>query len=217
MDINEIKEGVKNKHWYYYYDFDGVEVNKKKKKDKSLGFHNWNKIKPIMKELFTKVENPHVLNIGCNMGLYDHEMTKIGYNVTAIDFNTDQIEFYKRYVIENKKEEWKVNIINIDVTKERLKSDSINIILMLCVLYHLSPNQDKVVKNLIKDCPNHRFLVLQGNLPRVAKKNQIEAGVPGMRDFLKKNSYFAPRHYVYEWNGYQKPVVIGERNISQVK
>jgi len=50
--------------------------------------------------------NPHVLNIGCNMGLYDHEMTKMGAKVTAIDFKMEQMEFYKKYVVENKKEEW---------------------------------------------------------------------------------------------------------------
>ena len=52
MNIKEIKEGVKNKHWYYYYDFDGIEVNVKKKKDKTLGMYNWNKLKPIMEKLF---------------------------------------------------------------------------------------------------------------------------------------------------------------------
>ena len=211
MNIKEIKEGIKNKHWYYYYNFDGAEVNAKKKKDKTLGIYNWNKLKPIMKEMFSVVNNPHVLNIGCNMGLYDHEMTKMGAKVTAIDFKTENIEFYKKYVIENNKEKWTVNIKNIDITKERLKDDTINIVLMFCVLYHLMPYQDEVIKNLITDIPNHRFLVLQGNLPRVAKKNQIEAGVDGMKDILQKHSYSVADRYVYEWDGYQKPVVIGER------
>ena len=212
MDIKEIKEGVKDKHWYYYYNFDGIEVNVKKKKDETLGEYNWNKIKPIMKELFDAVKNPHVLNIGCNMGLYDHEMTKMGVRVTAIDFNIEQIEFYKKYIVENIGEEWKVDYKNLDIIKERLKDDSINIILMFCVLYHLDPHQNRVIKNLIEDCPNHKFLVLQGNLPRVVKKNQIEAGIPGMKNILQKNSYSI--HSVYEWDGYQKPVIIGERKIQ---
>jgi len=212
MNISEIQEGIKNKHWYYYYNFDGVEVNKKKKKDKTLGMYNWDKIQPIMKEVFAEVENPHVLNIGCNMGMFDHEMTKMGAKVTAIDFNTDNIKFYKKYVVENLQEEWKVNIKKIDITKERLKDDSINIILMFCVLYHLSPHQNEVISNLIKDCPNHRFLVLQGNLPRL-KKNQPEAGIDGMKDILQKHSYSVSPYYIYKWDGYQKPVVIGERNL----
>ena len=212
MDIREIKENVKNKHWYYYYNFDGIEVNAKKKKDKTLGMYNWNKLKPIMQELFDTVGNPHILNVGCNMGLYDHEMIKMGAKVTAIDFETSQIEFYKKYIIENKEEEWKVNIRNIDITKERLKDNSVNIILMFCVLYHLNPYQNEVIDNLIKDCPNHKFLVLQGNLPRL-KKNQPESGVTGMIDILQKNSYFVPKKNIYEWGGYQKPVVIGEREI----
>ena len=137
-------------------------------------------------------------------------MTKMGAKVTAIDFNTDNIEFYKKYIIENRKEDWSVNIEKIDIIKERLKDDSINIILMLCVLYHLGPYQNEVINNLISDNPNHKFLILQGNLPRL-KKNQPEAGVNGMRDILQKNSYSVLEHHIYEWNGYQKPVVIGER------
>ncbi len=211
MDINEIQEGIKNKHWYYYYNFDGVEVNKKKKKDKTLGMYNWDRIRPVIKEIFAKVENPHVLNVGCNMGLYDHEMTKMGAKVTAIDINTDNIEFYRRFVVENKQEDWCVDVRKIDITKERLKDDSINIILMCCVIYHLDLYQNMVIKNLIEDCPNHKFLILQGNLPRVTKKNQTEAGVNGMRNILKNNSYSVPEDYIYEWEGYQKPVVIGER------
>ena len=211
MNIKEIKEGIRDKHWYYYYNFDGIEVNAKKKKDKTLGVYNWQKLQPIMEDIFAKVENPHVLNIGCNMGMYDHEMTKMGAKVTAIDFKTEQIEFYKKYIVENKKEEWKVDIRNVDITKERLKDDSINIILMFCVLYHLSPYQNKVIQNLISDIPNHKFLVLQGNLPRVIKKHQPEAGVAGMKNILEQNSYRVSDSYIYEWDGYQKPIVIGER------
>ena len=208
MNIKEIQEGIKSKHWYYYFDFDGVEVNKKKKNDTALGMYNWNRIKPVIEEIFTKVDNPHVLNIGCNMGMYDHEMTKIGAKVTAIDFKTENIKFYKKYIVENRKEEWKVNIRKIDITKDRLKDDSINIILMFCVLYHLGPYQNEVIQNLISDCPNHKFLILQGNLPRL-KKNQPEAGIDGMKNILEKNSYSIFK--AYEWKNYQKPVVIGER------
>ena len=65
-----------------------------------------------------------------------------------------------------------------------------------------------LIQNLIEDCPNHKFLILQGNLPRL-KKNQPESGVDGMKDILEKNSYSIFK--AYEWNNYQKPVVIGER------
>jgi len=211
MNKEEIREGIKGKHWYYYYDFDGVEVNKKKKNDTTLGMYNWDKLKPIMEAIFEVVENPHVLNIGCNMGMYDHEMTKMGAKVTAIDLKTENIEFYKKYIVENRQEEWKVNIREMDITKERLKDDSINVILMFCVLYHLDPYQNKVIQNLIEDCPNHKFLVVQGNLPRVAKKDQADAGIQGMREILQRHSYSVPEYHIYRWDEYQKPVVIGER------
>ena len=85
---------------------------------------------------------------------------------------------------------------------------------MLCVLYHLTPYQEDVIKSFKTNLPNHKFIVLQGNLPRVKKKNQVEAGVPGMINILQKNSYNVPQHNIYEWSGYQKPVVIGERNLT---
>jgi 2-polyprenyl-3-methyl-5-hydroxy-6-metoxy-1,4-benzoquinol methylase len=212
MNIKEIREGVKNKHWYYYYNFDGVEVNKKKQKDKTLGFYNWCKIKPIMGGLFSHVDNPSILDIGCNMGLYDHEMTKMGASVVGVDSNIENIEFYKRYVVENKKEDWKVVIKNVDICKEIIINDNINIITMFCVLYHLRPHQDRVMKNIIKGAPNHRFIVLQGNLPRVKKKNQFEAGIDGMTNFLQHYSYSIFK--IYEWDGYPKPIVIGERCVG---
>jgi len=211
MNIKEIKEGIKDKHWYYYYDFNGVEVNKKKKKDKTLGIHNWNKLKPIVGDLFSKVDSPHVLNIGCNMGLYDHNMTKMGAKVISVDFKTENIEFYKKYIEENKNEKWTAEINNIDIRKERILDDDINIITMCCVLYHLDDDKDNVVSSFSEDIPNHKFIVLQGNLPRVSKNRQMEAGVDGMKSFLKKHDYKI--YEVYEWNGYQKPVVIGERQV----
>lgn len=207
MDINEIKDGIKNKHWYYYYNFDGIEVNKKKKKDKTLGIYNWNRIKPIMIDVFSMINSPYVLDIGCNMGLYDYEMTKLGAKVLAIDYNTDNIEFYKRYVIENKKEKWETEVRNIDITKKPIISDSINIVTMFCVLYHLRPMHDFVFNNLEINIPNHQYIVIQGNIPRIKKYNQQEAGVSGMKDILKKYGYSVFK--IYELEDYQKPVVIG--------
>jgi len=209
MNVKEIEDGIKDKHWYYYYNFDGVEVNYKKRKDKTLGIHNWNKLEPIMRDIFSVVDNPNVLNIGCNMGLYDHEMTKMGARVTSADFKTDNIEFYKKYIEENKKEKWTADINNIDICKERILDNDVNIITMFCVLYHLDDDKDDVVSRFSDDIPNHKFLILQGNIPRVKKKSQSEAGVAGMKKFLIKHGYSI--HSVYEWNGYQKPVIIGER------
>lgn len=209
MDKQTIKEFVKDKHWYYYYNFDGIEVNAKKKKDKTLGLHNWKRLEPVMNELFSFFDKPHVLDIGCNMGLYDHEMSKNGAKVTAVDKNTEHIEFYKRYITENMGEEWNVDIKQIDLLKERLNVDSVDIISMFCVLYHLQPNQDEIISYLIEDVSSHKFLVLQGNIPRVVKNNQKEAGIDGMKRFLSKHNYSVFK--VLDWNNYQKPVVIGEK------
>ena len=58
MNIDEIRESVKNKNWYYYYNFDGIEVRPQKKNNKALGMYNWDRLKPIVKNTFSMVDNP---------------------------------------------------------------------------------------------------------------------------------------------------------------
>ena len=218
MDYDTIKKTVESfgDEWYYYYNFDGVEVCKKLKNDKTSGMYNWkNKVKPIIKGIINDMdtdEKPCVFNIGCNMCLYDHEMTKMGIKVYGIDKNVDIARFFKRYVKENLQEEWEVDLRKMDVTKDELHVLlDVDIITMFCVIYHLRPHIDKVMNKFSRWFPNHKYLVLQGNKPRVKKKKrpQPEAGVDGMKAILIKYGYYI--HSVYEWSGYQKPIVIGGR------
>jgi len=215
MNKKEIQDIVDKfgDEWYYYYNFDSVEVCKKSKNDKTAGAYNWeDKLKPIIRELSSSVKKPCIFDIGCNMGYYDHEMIKMGIKTYGVDRNIATARFFQRYVIENLKEDWKVDLRKIDVTKDKMPIfQDVNIVTMFCVLYHFRPNIDKVMSNLSYWFPNNKYIVLQGNKPRVKKKKnpQPEAGVKGMKTILKQYGYAI--YDVHKWNGYQKPVVIGVR------
>lgn len=197
--------------WYYYYNFDGSEVKSKLKNDKTAGICNWDKLKPIMQDLFDEFNGPCVFNIGCNMALYDHEMYKMGATSVGIDRKDEieQAEFYRKYVTENLGEKWGAELIIGDMQFYNMIHYDVDIITLFCVMYHLRPNPEFIFNKFKKLFPNHKYVMLQGNVLRVKKKGQSIAGKDGMIDFLKKKNYEIYR--VEEWNGYQKPVVVGVR------
>jgi len=214
MDKRTLKKIIKSfgDEWYYYYDFDGIEVCKKLKENKTSGMHNWrDKLEPIIYDFSKKIIFPCVFDIGCNMCLYGHEISKMDIKVHAIDYNIEIAKFYKRYVEENLKEEWSVDLQKIDITKvKNLYFDDVNIITIFCVLYHLEPYANKVINDLSSWFPNHKYVIMQGNKSRTKRKKnpQSLAGVKGMKDILQRHNYDI--HSVYKWNGYQKPVIVGK-------
>ena len=212
MNIKEIKKRVKSfgNKWYYYYNFGGIEVREKFRKDKTSGMYNWNKkIKPIVSELSNGFKSPCLFDIGCNMGMYAHMMTKMGIKVYAMDRNIKMAEFYSQYVVENLHEDWKVDLIQSDISESNISLLDVNIVTMFCVLYHISPNEDLVLDNLNNICPNHTYIVLQGNNPRLKRKPpQKIAGIKGMVELLENHNY---ETVVFNWKGYPKPVVVGKR------
>ncbi|HOW28810.1 MAG TPA: class I SAM-dependent methyltransferase [Elusimicrobiota bacterium] len=210
MDKEEISKQVSLLHdrWYYYYDFDGVEVMPSLKRERSTGIRNWNKLKPIIQKLASCLEDPHVFDIGCNMALYAHEMTKMGITVTAIDRNIDTALFYSRYVQENKGDKWQVDLHKMDITTEVPYSDKVNIVTLFCVIYHLHPKEEETIARLKEYFPNHKYVVIQGNTPRIKKRNQPLAGKQAIKALLEKYGY---KTKTYDWWFYPKPVVVGER------
>jgi len=217
MDRTELKKTIKSfgDEWYYYYDFDGIEVCKKQKNDQTSGMFNWeDKLHYLVQEscgyfnYTDKYCEPCIFDVGCNMALYAHEMTKDGIKVYAADRNIEIAKFFKRYITENTDEEWKVNLMEYDITKQDVYFPDVYMITMFCVLYHFQDRIDAVFEKLSDMFPNHESIMLQGNNPRVKKKKQKIAGVKGMVELLEKFGY---RTTVFEFNGYQKPVVIGDR------
>ena len=210
MKKSEIKKFISKyprKDWYYYYDFDGISVRPELRKEKDCGYNNWKKISPIVSGLFEGISNPSILDIGCNMGLYAFEMFKRGVSVTGVDINIEHALFFKKYIKENHGVDFDANFIKCDVTKNIIECDPIDVVSMFCVIYHLSPYHDYVIENL----PKHKYIVLQGNLPRVTSKKrgkQRLAGIDGMSDLLKRHGYSID---VYRFNKYTKPLVIGAK------
>tara|TARA_Y100000034_G_scaffold92333_1_gene111567 strand:- start:14970 stop:15602 length:633 start_codon:yes stop_codon:yes gene_type:complete len=209
MKKNEIKKFINKynrKDWYYYYNFDGCPVRAELEKAKDCGYNNWKKISPVIYKLFKNIDSPSVLDIGCNMGLYIFEMFKRGIDATGVDIKIDHALFFQKFIKENKGLDFNSNFIQCDVTKKPIPIDSVDVITMFCVIYHLSPYHDDVIKNL----PKHRYLVLQGNLPRVTSKKRNKqklAGIDGMSELLKKHGYSIK---VHKFGKYTKPLVVGE-------
>jgi hypothetical protein len=213
MNKNEIKTIVDlhGDDWYYYYNFDGIEIKKNLKNDTTCGMYNWEKIRPIISSIASQFPIPCVFNVGCNMALYDHEMFKMGIRSIGIDRETEieQASFYKKYVIENLKEEWGSELICGSIDDYETVRPEVNIITLFCVIYHFKVDPDIIMKKFNIVFPNHKYVVIQGNTPRVKKRGQVIAGVDGMIDILKRNGYSI--HEIFEWDGYKKPVVVGKK------
>jgi 2-polyprenyl-3-methyl-5-hydroxy-6-metoxy-1,4-benzoquinol methylase len=212
MDKKVIRKHVNafKDDWYYYYNFDGIEARKNSRKDKTSGIYNWEyRIKPVINYVLKKTDNCCIFDIGCNMCLYGHMMSKMGIKVYAMDKELKLAYFYKRYVEENLREKWDVYLIEDDVINTDIVLPETNVVTMFCVIYHIIPYEDKVIKKLSDMCPNHSYIVMQGNKPRLKKKPPQEvAGVKGMDKLLKKHGY---ETIIFDWNKYPKPIVVGKR------
>ena len=89
--------------------------------------------------------------------------------------------------------------------------EDVDIVTMFCMIYHLHPYEEQSFAKLSKLFPNHTYVVMQGNKPRVKRKKRPQplAGVKGMSKLMEKYGYEVIGKY--RWDGYQKPVVVGRR------
>lgn len=211
MTESEIKRFIsKRDKWYYYYDFGVCKVSCKNRKTIDNGMNNWKKISPIIRGVMSEFDKPYFLDIGCNMGLYAYEISKLGGITTGVDIKVSQANFFQRFIRENKNDEFNAEFFKYDVTKNKPKDliTECDIVSFFCVIYHLAPNHDFVLENL----PSHKYIVMQGNTPRLSSKKrrregQHLAGVDGMINLLQTHGY---KTEVY-LKKYTKPVVIGKR------
>lgn len=203
MDNQEIKKNIaSSKKWYYYYNFDEIEVKKKLKNKKDLGINNWKKIRPIIKSIFKGIEFPYVFDIGCNMGVLDFEMCKLGAKVYAVDKNIAQAKFLEKFLLENKHQKFDVFFDEMDVTQS-MPSQKFDIITMFSVIYHFGDKIDFVFDRL----PKHSIIIIQGNTKRIKKRGQHMAGIEGISRFLKIKKYSVCRYL----EKYSKPIVVGKK------
>lgn len=209
MTKNEIKEFLSNfgpKDWYYYYDFNGFVVRPDMKHKPDSGLENWAKIYPIIANFVSNGKK--VLDIGCNMGLYDFEMFKNKASVTAVDMDIKQALFFKKFIIENKNMSFDVNFVECNVMEKKLDIDSVDTVMFMCVLYHFEDKTNFVLDSL----PEHKTLIVQCNLDRVnsnKRGHQPLADPNVVADLMKIRGYTDIQIHKIE-KKYKKPIVVGQ-------
>lgn len=211
QEIQNFVSKYKHKDWYYYFNFGGVKVRPELSKVKDCGMSNWNVISPIIHKIVSLFSFPIVLDIGCNMGLYGYLLSKYKENIRyiGVDKNIDHALFFNKYLVENESYEYDSKFMSVNIMENKVPIVRSDIVMMMCVIYHLSPKHDFVIEQL----PDHEYLVLQGNLPRLSSKkrnNNVLAGISGMKNLMKKHGYSSIE--VHDFNGYSKPLVIGHKN-----
>ena len=90
-----------------------------------------NYIKNILNK--KKLNSLKILDIGCGGGLISEELSKLGADVTGIDFVKENIKFAK---MKAKKNNLKINYFVKDLERESLSS-KFNVIIIFEVLEHL--------------------------------------------------------------------------------
>lgn len=199
--------------WYYYIDFGyGVTVRKDLRRDKTNGFSNWNN---YLVHCMPEIKDKRILDLGCNAGIYDLEMAKLGAKkVIGIDKDVRQAEFVKEHF--SKKNG--LHFENVKYTGADIRSFDLtglgkfDMVCLFCVVYHLYDHIDRIFGD-IKQITD--TVVLQGNLPRLNSDKYKDrpgtylAGTEGMASLLKDFGF--DKVQCFTINNYPKPLLIGEK------
>ncbi|NQT06412.1 MAG: DUF1698 domain-containing protein [Candidatus Omnitrophica bacterium] len=216
MLFRKIDKNLKTKidalgRWYYYMDFDGIKVRRDLRRDGAGGYNNWNN---FLKFCFPDVKEKRILDVGCNAGIYDLEMAKMGASeVIGIDRDIRHALFAKDF-FSRKLEK---NFENVKFIKKNAREGlgdlgKFDFACLFCVIYHFEERIDFVMEELSKMTDT---VVMQGNLIRLASpkyKNRIEtkyAGTEGIKELLQRHGF--KKIQIFDFGKYPKPVVIGER------
>lgn len=208
----ELKDRIESlKEWYYYINFDGIEVRRDLKRDKASSLNNWNN---CLKYCIPDVRDKRIMDIGCNAGLYDLEIAKLGAReVIGLDLDMRQAVFTKDFF----SKKWQTNFSNINFIQKNVK-DSLpdlgrfDFACIFCAVYHFTERIDFVIEEVSKITDT---LVLQGNLRRLNSPKYRDrigtesAGIEGMAKLLKRHGF--GRLHIFNFKDYPKPVVIGEK------
>ena len=211
--IRQIEEETGDKKWYYYIDFGyGVKVGKEHRRDKTGGYRNWEN---FLVDSLPALKGLRVLDIGCNAGIYDLEMVKIGaLEVIGIDLDTRKAEFIREWFEQKDGKKYdRVKFISGDVGHyDFLSLGQFDLVCMFCVAYHLGEYIENIFHQLQKMTST---VALQGNLPRLIspkyrnRKYQELAGTEGMAALLE--AYGFNNIDVKAPQGYAKPLIIGKK------
>ncbi len=110
-------------------------------------------IQQILKK--KKLNNTKILDIGCGGGLLSEGMSKIGANVTGIDFIKENITVAKKHAKENN---LKINYVVKDFEKEKIKF-KYDVIIILEVLEHLN-NWETFIKKIRLNLKKNGVLII---------------------------------------------------------
>ncbi len=206
----EMRQKIKSLgKFYYHFNFGGAET---RKVISHRGSKNWERIRNVLTPILSEFKKPIVVDVGCNMGVLSYEMSKLGAHVIGIENDRkyfEQAKFFEEY-IRGMKQPWDIELVFGDILKYDKASDGVNVITLFGIIYWLAPDHDTVIDHLKGLFPKHRYIVLQGNLKAVEKS--LIKDLPtrkGMEKFLEKHGYSI--YGTYDFGGYQKPVVVGER------
>lgn len=197
--------------WYYYINFNGIEVRRDLKPDKANGFSNWNN---YLKCCMPDVRGKRILDIGCNAGIYDLEMAKMGAKeVIGLDLNTDQALFTKEFFAKKQGHSFdSVRFIKADARDGLPSLGRFDFVSIFCAVYHFKEKIDFVMDQISKIT---NTVVLQGNTRRLDSSKYAErpgneySGIDGMKELLRRHGF--NKLHIFAMNKYPKPVVIGER------
>ena len=218
IDINLKKEIDSLGKWYYPINFNGIQVRKDLKPDKTSGLNNWHN---YLKFYLPEIKGKRILDIGCNAGLYDLEMSKMGAReVVGVDLNVrprqtvKQAQFVKDFFSKKEGLDFSnVTFKSMDVCWEKLDTlGKFDFACLFCVVYHFEERMDYVMDELSRITEK---VVLQGNLKRFTsvkyKKRPYTkySGIEDMKRLLKRHGF--GKLHIFEFGNYPKPVVIGEK------
>ncbi len=109
------------------------------------------RIKYILDQLKnSRIRNLDILDLGCGGGLVSESLSRLGANVTGIDFVKKNIEIAKKHAAKKK---LKINYINSNIENLKLNK-KFDVIIMFEILEHLNNWENfllKITNNLKKD------------------------------------------------------------------
>ncbi len=114
------------------------------------------RVKYILDQINNKsIKNLDILDLGCGGGLVCESLSRLGANVTGIDFVKNNINIAKHHAIKKK---LKINykIANIETLKIKKKFD---VIIMYEILEHLE-DWEKFLLNISKNLNNNGILII---------------------------------------------------------
>ncbi len=101
------------------------------------------------------IENFEILDLGCGGGLVSESLSRLGANVTGIDFVKNNIEVAKLHSIKKK---LKINYKNANIEKLNFKK-KYDIIIMYEILEHLDDWQS-LLKKITKNLKNNGVIII---------------------------------------------------------